>query len=53
MHPLSQLLDCASTAARLAARFDLAPDESPLAVFRTGRPVDTPVRSARMPAAQV
>ncbi|GAA3239419.1 hypothetical protein ACFO1B_09525 [Dactylosporangium siamense] len=51
VHPLSQLLDCAATSARLAARLDLAPDESPLAVFRTGRPLDTPVRSARIPAA--
>jgi hypothetical protein len=52
VHPLSQLLDCAATAAQLAANLDLAPDESPLAVFRTGRPVDAPVRSARIPAAQ-
>ncbi|GAB3840957.1 hypothetical protein ACFPIJ_44470 [Dactylosporangium cerinum] len=51
VHPLSQLLDCAATSARLAARLDLAPDESPLAVFRAGRPLQTPVRSARIPAA--
>jgi hypothetical protein len=51
VHPLSQLLDCAATSARLAARLDLAPDESPLAVFRAGRPLDTPPRSARIPAA--
>ncbi|WP_433368023.1 hypothetical protein ACQPZX_40750 [Actinoplanes sp. CA-142083] len=50
VHPLSQLLDCATTAAPLAAQLGLAPDESPLAVFRTGRPLETPTRSARMPA---
>jgi hypothetical protein len=50
VHPLSQLLDCPATAAQLAARLDLAPDESPLAVFRTGRPVKDPPRSARIPA---
>jgi len=53
VHPLSQLLDCAATAARLTARLDLAPDEAPLAVFRTGRPLQEPVRSARIPASQV
>jgi hypothetical protein len=52
VHPLSQLLDCAATAAQLATKLDLAPDESPLAVFRTGRPLKEPVRSARIPAAQ-
>ncbi|MEV0131098.1 hypothetical protein AB0H83_21865 [Dactylosporangium sp. NPDC050688] len=53
VHPLSQLLDCAATSAQLAARLGLAPDESPLAVFRTGRPLQEPVRSARIPASQV
>lgn len=53
VHPLSQLLDCAATSAQLAARLGLAPDESPLAVFRTGRPLQEPVRSARIPAAQL
>ena len=46
VHPLSQLLDCPATAARLRAR---VPAE-PLAVFRAGRPVAEPVRSARRPA---
>ncbi len=50
VHPLSQLLDCAATARRLAERLDLAPDESPLAVFRAGRPLTEPVRSSRIPA---
>jgi hypothetical protein len=50
VHPLSQLLDCTTTAGRLAESLDLAPDESPLAVFRTGRPLRTPVASARIPA---
>jgi hypothetical protein len=50
VHPLSQLLDCGATAARLASHLGLAPDESPLAVFRTGRPLETPIRSARVPA---
>jgi hypothetical protein len=50
VHPLSQLLDCATTAAALAAQLGLAPDESPLAVFRTGRPIEAPIRSARVPA---
>ena len=50
VHPLSQLLDCAATGIQLAERLGLAPDESPLAVFRTGRPLQEPVRSARIPA---
>jgi hypothetical protein len=51
VHPLSQLLDCATTAAGLASRLGLAPDEAPLAVFRTGRALREPTRSARIPAA--
>jgi hypothetical protein len=50
VHPLSQLLDCAATGAALADRLGLAPDESPLAVFRTGRPLQPAPRSARIPA---
>ena len=46
VHPLSQLLDCPTTAARLADRVGA----QPLAVFRVGRPCDEPVRSARLPA---
>jgi hypothetical protein len=45
VHPLSQLLDCPATAARLADRVGA----EPLAVFRVGRPVAEPVRSARLP----
>ena len=45
-HPLSQLLDCPTTAARLADRVGA----EPLAVFRVGRPLAEPVRSARLPA---
>ena len=45
VHPLSQLLDCPATAARLRAR---VPAE-PLAVFRVGRPAAEPARSARLP----
>jgi hypothetical protein len=44
VHPLSQLIDCPDTARRLAARVG-AP---PLAVFRVGRPVREPARSARL-----
>ncbi|MEV4138417.1 hypothetical protein AB0J72_40385 [Dactylosporangium sp. NPDC049742] len=51
VHPLSQLLDCTATGTRLAERLGLAPDEAPLAVFRTGRPLQPPVRSARIPSA--
>lgn len=51
VHPLSQLLDCATTAAGLASRLGLAPDQAPLAVFRTGRALREPTRSARIPAA--
>lgn len=43
VHPLSQLLDCPTTAARLADRVGA----EPLAVFRAGRPRAEPVRSAR------
>ncbi|WP_306206454.1 hypothetical protein [Actinoplanes sp. RD1] len=43
-HPLSQLIDCPATAARLAGRVGAVP----LAVFRVGRPVREPVRSARL-----
>jgi hypothetical protein len=46
VHPLSQLLDCPSTAARLADRVG----SLPLAVFRVGHPCLPPVRSARLPA---
>ena len=46
VHPLSQLLDCPTTAARVAERVG----GEPLAVFRAGRPVGEPVRSARLPA---
>ena len=45
VHPLSQLIDCPATAARLAARVGA----EPLAVFRAGRPLTVPVRSARLP----
>jgi hypothetical protein len=53
VHPLSQLLDCATTAALLAAHLGLGPGESPLAVFRTGRPLQPATRSARIPAAEM
>ena len=43
VHPLSQLIDCPATAARLAERVG----GQPLAVFRVGRPRTEPVRSAR------
>jgi hypothetical protein len=46
VHPLSQLIDCPVTAARLAERVG----GPPLAVFRVGRPLAEPVRSARRPA---
>jgi hypothetical protein len=45
VHPLSQLLDCPHTAGRVA---DLV-DGVPLAVFRAGRPLAAPPRSARLP----
>ncbi|MGI5238494.1 hypothetical protein [Dactylosporangium sp. CA-139066] len=51
VHPLSQIIDCDATAARLAALLEPAPGEWPLAVFRAGRPLREPVRSARIPAA--
>jgi hypothetical protein len=44
VHPLSQLIDCPATAGRLADRIGAAP----LAVFRVGRPLSEPVRSARL-----
>jgi hypothetical protein len=44
VHPLSQLLDCPATAARLTARIGT----TPLAVFRAGRPRTAPPRSARL-----
>jgi hypothetical protein len=50
VYPLSQLLDCTSTATVLAVHLGLAPDELPLAVFRTGRALQEPIRSARIPA---
>ncbi|GAB3938808.1 hypothetical protein [Micromonospora vulcania] len=43
VHPLSQLIDCPETADRLAERVG----GRPLAVFRVGRPLAEPVRSAR------
>ncbi|MEV6632905.1 hypothetical protein AB0M54_19375 [Actinoplanes sp. NPDC051470] len=49
VHPLSQLLDCPVTAARLTTRVGA----TPLAVFRVGRPLTEPVRSARLPATSV
>ena len=49
VHPLSQLLDCPATAARLTTRVKA----TPLAVFRVGRPLTEPVRSARLPATAV
>ena len=50
VHPLSQLVDCPATAARLAERLGGADGPRPLAVFRVGRPVATPARSARLPS---
>ncbi|WP_436771446.1 hypothetical protein [Yinghuangia sp. YIM S09857] len=46
-HPLSQILDCPATEAELAALLDLAAHERAVAVFRVGRPVAAPPRSAR------
>ncbi len=43
VHPLNQLIDCPATAARLASRVGA----TPLALFRVGRPLREPVRSAR------
>lgn len=43
VHPLSQLIDCPATATRLTNRVGA----TPLAVFRVGRPLSEPVRSAR------
>ncbi|MFG3701922.1 hypothetical protein ACGF5C_29090 [Micromonospora sp. NPDC047620] len=44
VHPLSQLIDCPVTAARLAERVG----GQPLALFRVGRPLAEPTRSARL-----
>ncbi|MCO8273743.1 hypothetical protein M1L60_24405 [Actinoplanes sp. TRM 88003] len=44
VHPLSQLLDCPATNARLAERVGA----TPLAVFRVGYPQHEPARSARL-----
>ncbi|HTJ36912.1 MAG TPA: hypothetical protein VL738_27120 [Dactylosporangium sp.] len=49
VHPLSQILDYAATADRLAAVVAPAPGERLLAVFRAGRPLREPVRSSRIP----
>jgi hypothetical protein len=50
VHPLSQLLDCPATEARLRQRVRSGGGEvEPLAVFRAGRPRTAPVRSARLP----
>jgi hypothetical protein len=46
VHPLSQLLDCPHTARAVTAMVD----GTPLAIFRAGRPVTPPPRSARLPA---
>ncbi|MFI1583146.1 hypothetical protein [Embleya sp. NPDC020630] len=43
-HPLSQLIDCARTGEEVAGLVGAVP----LAVFRVGRPVGEPVRSARL-----
>jgi hypothetical protein len=48
VHPLSQFVDCPATAARLGERTG-TDDGRPLAVFRVGRPLGAPVRSARIP----
>lgn len=45
VHPLSQLIDCAETERELRRRIGARP----LAVFRAGRPVSAPPRSARLP----
>ena len=50
VHPLSQILDCEHTVSELRTLLALATNESPLALFRVGRPVSEPVRSARIPA---
>lgn len=58
VHPLSQLLDCEHTARELAGLVATTGGASapgrgggtPLAVFRAGRPVTPPPRSARLPA---
>ncbi len=50
VHPLSQLLDCATTAEEVRTLLDLGSHESALAIFRTGRPRTEPVRSARIAA---
>ncbi|TDU03720.1 hypothetical protein EDD99_2160 [Streptomyces sp. 846.5] len=45
VHPLSQLIDCAETERELHRLIGARP----LAVFRAGRPVSAPPRSARLP----
>lgn len=45
-HPLSQLLDCPVSAERLAGH--LGPGRAAYAVFRLGRPIGLPPRSARI-----
>jgi hypothetical protein len=50
VHPLSQLVDCPATAARLRDRVRAdGGGAEPLAVFRVGRPRAEPARSARLP----
>ena len=51
VHPLSQLLDCPATEARLRQRVRAGGggEVEPLAVFRAGRPLTEPARSARLP----
>ena len=48
VHPLSQILDCPATARALGTRLGVEPGETALAVFRTGRPLREPARSARI-----
>jgi len=50
VHPLSQLLDCATTAQQVHTLLGLRPHESALAIFRSGRPRAEPIRSARIAA---
>jgi hypothetical protein len=48
VHPLSQLLDCATTGRQVRVRLGLGPHESALAIFRVGSPLAEPVRSHRL-----